>query len=212
MRKPHLIPYLLSAALLGAIGVSAVQSQVVVGTQDFSITVDEANVPQGFDLPPITVYASGTAQTPPIPLTGFTGPLPISLSGTGSPEYSLNGGAFTSEPGVVNEGDTLVIRLTASATATQTQTATVTIGTLTDSLVVTASAHPSTTLLQLSNVYTNAPLSTLYSSREIDRFVTVPLANTPISISGGAEYRVGRAPGRPPRPSSRQGPVRFGSG
>ena len=179
--------------MLGMIGVTAVNSQIVVGTQDFSITVEAANAPDPFSFLPVTVYAGETAQTDPVSLTGFTGTLPITVSGTGSPEYSLdNGVTFTSAEGVVSSGNTLVLRVSASGTAGQERTGTVTIGGQSTTLTVTSSQTPSTTVLSLASeqTRTNVPLSTWYESRFADRDLTVQLDDTLFSVSGGMEYKL----------------------
>lgn len=189
----NLLSLLLGVSMLGMIGVTAVNSQIVVGTQDFSITVEAANAPDPFSFLPVTVYAGETAQTDPVSLTGFTGTLPITVSGTGSPEYSLdNGVTFTSAEGVVSSGNTLVLRVSASGTAGQDRTGTVTIGGQSTTLTVTSSLTPSTTVLSLvsEQTRTNVPLSTWYESLFADRDLTVQLDDTPFSVSGGMEYKL----------------------
>jgi len=194
MRNKNLIPLLLGSALLALGAVPAVHSQIVTGSQDFSITVEQTNLPSGFTLAGMSVYAGAEAISDPVVLTGFTGPLPITVSGTGSPSYSLDGGVtFTSEPGEVNPGDSLIVRVAASPTAGQTRTGTVTIGGQTTEFVVTSAAHPSSTILNTSNTFINAPLSTTYTTSSTHRFVSVALNDTPLTVSGGMEYQLNGA-------------------
>lgn len=53
--------------------------------------------------------------------------VPISITGTSSPEYSINGGAWTSLAGTVNAGDTVQVRLVSSNSDMSEETATLTI-------------------------------------------------------------------------------------
>lgn len=61
----------------------------------------------------------------------------ISISGTGSPAYSKNGGGYTSSSGTVVNGDTVRLRVTSSASQNTTTTGTLNIGGVTDSFSVT---------------------------------------------------------------------------
>ena len=54
-------------------------------------------------------------QSNTITLTGFSGSLLISISGNGSPEFSINSGSWTNSLTSVVEGDTLQLRLTSSS-------------------------------------------------------------------------------------------------
>ena len=64
----------------------------------------------------------------PVTLSAFLPPSAISLSGDGSPEYSIDGGAYTAAAGTVSGGQTLRVRLTASSLRDAERVATVTIG------------------------------------------------------------------------------------
>lgn len=191
--RNKLISLLAGASALAITGVTAVSSQIVTGTQDFTIVVEEANAPDAFTFPALDAYAGEVAVSDPITLSNFTGPLPISVSGTGSPEYSLDGGVtFTSADGVVNDGDSLILRLTSSGSAGQTRTGTVTIGSQSTSMTVTSYAPPNTTILVLSseNTITDAPVSTWFESRFTDKNLTIGLDDTPFSVSAGMEYKL----------------------
>ena len=60
-----------------------------------------------------------------ITVSGIDAPTPISVTGG---QYAVNGGAFTSSPGAVNNGDTITLRLTSAGTNDTLTSATVTIG------------------------------------------------------------------------------------
>lgn len=66
----------------------------------------------------------------------------VNVSGTGSPVYSKNGGAFTSSAGSVTNGDTLQLRVTSSSSSSTTVTGTMTLvsGVSEDSFSVTTAA------------------------------------------------------------------------
>ena len=64
---------------------------------------------------------------------------PVSVSGPGSPQISINGGAWASS-GTMNPGDTLQVRQTTSASNSTTQTDTITIGNTTGTWAVTTQA------------------------------------------------------------------------
>jgi hypothetical protein len=64
----------------------------------------------------------------PVTLSPFLTASAISVSGEGSPEYSLNGGGFTSSAGTITGGQVLRVRLTASSGKNTERVATVTIG------------------------------------------------------------------------------------
>jgi hypothetical protein len=83
-------------------------------------------VPDAFSFDPVanatvTTLVSSNAIT----VQGINSPAAISIS---SGEYAINGGAFTSDPGTVNNGDSVVVRLFSSDNPSATTTATLTIG------------------------------------------------------------------------------------
>lgn len=64
--------------------------------------------------------------------------VPVSISGAGTPEYSIDGGAWTDAPGLVTDGQTVQLRLISAQSSLGVNTATVTVGTLTRSWNVTS--------------------------------------------------------------------------
>lgn len=70
--------------------------------------------------------APGTLVTSPtVTMTDVTDPLPISVS---NGEYSINGGAFGSVPGLIAKGDTLTLRQTSAGTSNTATDTQVTVG------------------------------------------------------------------------------------
>lgn len=95
--------------------------------------------PNAFDLGgPVTgVGASVSVFSNTITVSGINAATSISVSGTGSPAYSKNGGAFTSSSGTVVNGDTVQVRVTSSTPSTTSVTATLNIGGVTDTFTAT---------------------------------------------------------------------------
>lgn len=79
----------------------------------FSVTTAGDAVPNAFSISPRVDAEPGAAViSSPVTITGLGAPATIIISGG---EYRINGGAFTSAAGNVNNNDSLEIRLTASS-------------------------------------------------------------------------------------------------
>lgn len=61
-------------------------------------------------------------------VTGFTGTLPVSVSGGTHSQYRIGSGSFTASPGTISAGQTLVVRHTSSSGANTLTETTVTVG------------------------------------------------------------------------------------
>jgi len=79
---------------------------------------------------------SATVTTAPVEINGISAGSPVSITGDGSPQFSINGGSW-STTGTINPGDTLQLRLTSSPALNITRNATVTVGGLSDVWSVT---------------------------------------------------------------------------
>ena len=108
----------------------------------------------------------------------------ISITGG---EYSINGGAYTSDPGCVKNGDTVTVRLTASDNCSTKEDAILTIGGVSDTFSVTTEPTDTKPDKFIFIPQTSVPLDTVITSNTI----TVSGINTaaPISIVGG-EYSI----------------------
>jgi hypothetical protein len=107
----------------------------------FSITTRAADTtPEAFSFVDQTGVGLSTVRTSAaITVDGIEAPAAISVSGG---TYSINGGAFTSDAGVVSDGDSVRVRHTAAA-AYETQTDTILdIGGVTDTFSSTTSEEP----------------------------------------------------------------------
>lgn len=113
-------------------------------------------------------------------ITGIDALTPISITGG---EYALDGGAFTSAAGMVGNGQSVVVRVTASASHSSTLKAQLTVGDQSAEFTVTTLADRVPDAFSFLPE-TNAELETLYSSNTIT--VTGIDAETPISILGGS--------------------------
>ena len=91
-----------------------------------SATTPVRNTPDPFSFASQTGVARGALATSNrITISGVSIALPISITGG---EYSINDGAFTSNPGTITNGQSVVVRLTASASFATTTIATLTVG------------------------------------------------------------------------------------
>lgn len=109
-------------------------------SEAFSISREGADsTPDAFDLggPETGAPLSTFIYSNTITVSGITTSATISISGTGSPAYSINGGAYTSSAGSVVNGNTVQVRVTSSASTGTTNTATLNIGGVTDTFSVT---------------------------------------------------------------------------
>ena len=98
-------------------------------------------VPGKFTFVPLNNVAPSSMQVSnPITVTGTNVPTTISVSG--GAQYSVNGGAYTSTPGVVPPGAQITVRVSASPSYGTTVTAVVTIGGVAASFTVTTQPQP----------------------------------------------------------------------
>ena len=110
------------------------------GSNTFTITRSNADTtPNSFDLggPAVDVGTSTQVYSNTITVGGINAAAPVSISGTGSPAYSINGGAYTSSSGTVTNGQTVQVRVTSSSSSSTSVTATLNIGGVTDTFTAT---------------------------------------------------------------------------
>ena len=126
-----------------------------------------------------------------ITVTGIDSPTPIAVSGDPSSEYSVNGGPFTSAPGTVNDGDTVVVRHLSSTTFGASVDTLLSIGGVSDTFTSTTGAADTTPDAFSFQDVPDADLGTVQISNTIT--VTGIDAAAPVSITGG-EYSVNGDP------------------
>lgn len=117
-----------------------------------------------------------------ITVDGFGSNYAISISGSG--EYRINGGAWTSVSGTIDPDDTAQVRITSSASYGTTVNTTLTIASQSDTFSVTTFTQPDP--VPFGTTF-NMALSSVYESNDIA--VTGLTSSVPISITGG-EYRI----------------------
>ncbi|MFC1589026.1 beta strand repeat-containing protein [Pseudomonadota bacterium] len=124
------------------------------------------------------------ATSAPITVAGINTATSISVAGG---EYSINGNAFTSIAGTVNNGDTVRVRTTSSASWVTSVDATLTIGGVSGAFTVTTSLDTAPDQFSYYD-RTGAQLNTLYTSTNSIGVSGIKV-DAPISITGG-EYSI----------------------
>ncbi len=156
-------------------------------TEDFTVrTLLADTLPDAFSFTDQTNVALNTAITSgAISISGINTSTAISISGG---QYRINSGAFTAAGGSINNGDTVVVRVTSANEFSTAAQAVLTVGTVADNFQVTTLAADTTPNSFTFTDQTNRALSTQVVSNSI----TVGGINTgaAISITGG-EYRIG---------------------
>lgn len=143
------------------------------------VNLDDAT-PSAFSFQPQTGVGlnSGFASNQ-ITVSGLSASVPISVS-NGS--YSVNGGAFITNPGSVSNGDTVSVRVNSAGTAATAVTALLTIGSLTNTFTVTTVGSSIPDPFSFTAVK-NAGKSTLVTSNTV--MLTGFTGALPVSVSGG---------------------------
>ncbi len=111
----------------------------ISGVGSCEVGTDQA--PDAFDFLDTDSKTSALTSSNTLTITAFDN-APISISGQGTPMYSIDSGAFTSSAGNIYQGQTVQLRLTASAIPGQSHTARLTIGSVSDDWTVTSSVCP----------------------------------------------------------------------
>jgi hypothetical protein len=154
----------------------------------FAVTTGTQPVLQGGFTPLTGTAASSVQISNPLTVTGTTIPATITVSS--GADYSINGGPFTSAPGMVQPGDQVRVEVTTSSSYNTTASAVVTIGGVNSTFTVTTAAQPvlqgdfaAVTATTPSSVQTSNPIT-----------VTGTTAPAPITITNGAEYNINGGP------------------
>jgi OmpA-like transmembrane domain len=115
---------------------------VTIGGVNSTFTVTTAAQPvlQG-DFTPVTSTTPSSVQiSNPITVTGTTAPASISI--TSGAEYSIDGGPFTSSPGLVSPGDQVRVQMTAPTAYNTTASAELNIGGVLSKFTISTGAQP----------------------------------------------------------------------
>jgi hypothetical protein len=121
-----------------------VTATLTVGTVSGSFTVTTQTalppdtVPDAFNLEDRNgVAVNSIVLSNPVAITGINLPTPIAISGG---FYAVNGGAFINQPGTVNAGDSVQVRLFAAGQLATPVTARLDVGGVSDDFIVTTEA------------------------------------------------------------------------
>lgn len=130
--------------LLGSSKISFLRIRLVRGGQWFDTFSAEADgEPQGFSLAAQSGVALSSVRTSDaISVAGLTTVTGIGVSGASDSTYSINGGAYTSQPGALANGDEVRVRHTSAATPGTATTTTLNIGGVTADFVTTTADVP----------------------------------------------------------------------
>lgn len=126
------------------------QATVTIGSTEsvWSVsTVGADTTPNAFtftDQPNAALSSLITSNN--VTISGINVGTSVSVSGTGSPQISINGGAWVTS-GTITNGQTLAVRLTSSSTPGAALSATVNVGGVTDNWSVTTTTGPGTVTL-----------------------------------------------------------------
>jgi hypothetical protein len=101
-----------------------------------TVVIDQTPDPFNF-ISQTGLSLSTTIVSNPITVTGINSPAAISIS---VGDYQINGGSWSSSAGTVNNGDTVMVRLTSSGSYSALTTATLTIGGVSGAFNVTTAA------------------------------------------------------------------------
>ncbi|WP_211219677.1 alpha/beta hydrolase [Nevskia ramosa] len=159
----------------------------------FSVTTARAgdSVPDAFSFRALVdVDPSSTQNSDSIAITGIDVPSPVSVIGG---LYSVNGGAYSGDPGTIRPGNTVSVQLLAPFTGSTTATATLNIGGVSaDFRVTTKSVVADTTPDAFSFMpITNVEPGSEQTSNSVP--ITGITVETPISVTGGS-YNVNGGP------------------
>jgi hypothetical protein len=147
------------------------------------------SIPSPFSFTPlINVDPLSVQMSNSITVASTDVPAPISISAGG--QYSINGGPFTSAPGVVSPGAQVQVQLTAASGYSTSKSADLTIGGVSSPFTVTTGAQP---VLQGSFApVTGAIPGSIQTSNAIT--VTGTTLSAPISVSSGSAYSINGGP------------------
>jgi hypothetical protein len=147
------------------------------------------SIPSPFSFTPLTnVDPSSVEVSNSITVASTDVPAPINVSTGG--QYSINGGAFTSVPGVVSPGAQVQVQLTAASGYSTSDSAVLTIGGVSSTFTVTTGAQP--VLQGAFTPVTGAVAGSIQTSNAIT--ITGTTIPAPISVSSGDEYSINAGP------------------
>lgn len=181
---------LTAPAMAGASAMATLTVGGVAGTFTVSTASGDA-VPGAFTLGSTTTTQTNQIMySPTVTITGINTTAPITISGSGTARYSINGGGYTNMPGTINPNDQVKVRVNSSATVGGITTATLNIGGVTSTFKVTVLADTTPNSFTFTSPMVPVGAGLIQTSNT----VTITGINTtvPISVSGspGAAYTI----------------------
>ena len=166
---------------------------ITVGTESDQwdvTTVGQDTTPVAFNFTDQTGVALSTlTPSNSLAITGITGSVAVTISGAGSPQFRIAGGAWGTT-GNINNGQTLELRLTSNAAFSTMNSTTVTVGTESDQWDVTTVGQDTTPVAFNFTDQTGVALSTLTASNSLAiTGITGSVAVT-ISGAGSPQFRI----------------------
>lgn len=144
--------------------------------------------PAGFVFTDLTNQTQSTLVVSNIiNISGIDVPADVTISGDGSPQFRINGGAWGTT-GTINDGDTLQLRLTTNAAFATTNTATVVVGTIAGTWGASTVGADTTPNAFSFTDKTGVAVSTLTSSNTVT--ITGINGSTPVSVSGSGSPQI----------------------
>ena len=162
---------------------------VAVGgvTDTWTVTTLGDTVPDPFNFTDqLTVVPNTLIAAPAVTITGITVATPVTVTGDGNPQISLNGGAWATSGTIVNN-QTLAVRLTSAADSSTTRTATVTVGGVSDAWFVRTADDTTPDPFSFTDQVDVEP-STLTTANTLT--LTGINAATPVTVSGDGSPQV----------------------
>ena len=123
-----------------------------------------------------------------VTINGITGSVSVAVSGDGSPEIRVNGGAWTAGPTTITNGQSLEVRLTTANTDTTMRSATVTVGTANDQWDLTTNDNTPNAFSFTDQ--TGVAVSTLTTSNSVNITGITGWVDVSVSGDGSPQIRV----------------------
>ena len=158
---------------------------------DFTVTTGAGSEPNPVAFNALTQLVTNTVITSnTVTVSGLTQSRSISISGGTSPQYSIDGGAWTSSPGTISNGQKVAVRHTSATTTSTTRTTYLSINGRAFRFDITTerSSRTPTQPAQFSIPHkTNQVASTVITSDPVT--ITGITSGRNISVSAGGSYR-----------------------
>lgn len=149
-----------------------------------------SNTPNAVAFTDLTNQALNTQITSDSPaIFGIgPGPIPVSVTGAGTPEISVNGGAWVTS-GTITNGQTLTVRLTSANTSATLRSATITVGTVSDQWDVTTTTQDDTPAAYNFSDTTGQALNTVVTTNSLT-ITDIGPAPVAVSITGAGSPQI----------------------